>query len=92
MKKLPGRRNKIAFDIVIFFVAIALFGMIYAAFELGIDETAEVTEDMYEFSQQTTDTANDLLSIYTLLPFIIAMLLIVWGIVRAIEGGGKRYV
>lgn len=92
MEKLQKRINHIAYDIIIFFLAIALFGLLYAAFAVGISEIVDTTNDMYDFSQQTTDTANDMLSIYTLLPFIVVMMLAVWGIVKAIQSGGRRYV
>jgi len=92
MEQLPKRLNFIAYDIMIFFVAIAIFGLFFAAFSMGLSETAEVTDDMYDFTQQTTDTANDMLSIYTLLPFIVVMAVSFWGIMKAIQGGGRRYV
>lgn len=92
MRRLTKRIVCIAFDIIIFFVAIAIFGLMFAAFEYGVSELANTSDDLYDFSQQTVDTANNILSIYTLLPFIVLMLLAVWGIVRAIQSGGKRYV
>ena len=92
MKHLNPRINYVAYDIVIFFVAIAIFGLMFAAFELGVSGLANVSNGLYDFSQQTVDTTNNMLSIYTLLPFIVLMLISVWGIVRAIQSGGKRYV
>ena len=92
MKHLNPRINCVALDIVIFFVAIALFGLMFAAFELGVSELANIADGLYDFSQQSVDTTNNILSIYTILPFFVVMLLAVWGIVKAIQSGGKRYV
>lgn len=92
MYKLPPRTNKIAYDLVIFFIAIAIFGLLFAIFEYGLSAVADTTNDMYDFSEQTVTTSNNILSIYTLLPFFCILMLSAWGIIRAIMSGGERYV